>query len=314
MARTLCRLSVLMISTGLALTLIGASCIGQEARTRRNPPRVMTQPYTEEFRSTTVQTRADGSTSTQQQEDQLSAVDSQGRILLATTQLTNGFSDSNVDDPVAGTHIVWNSLSKQAKMLILPTPVAGRASCWKIPMEEQKVKRGDPQVGLLTTSCSPAGQRQPTYCAEHDKAVEPPPDNSPEAKATYSDCLRMVNSVIVPGKISEQDEDLGVKKIQGLQAQGCRVTTIAPNGKYISEQWITRIGTERRNLGLTLGSVSEFPSSAERATIKTTRELTRMTLGEPDPALFLLPESYEVKQVLMHEIPCETASDAANPH
>lgn len=278
----------------------------------------MTQPYTEEFRNTTVQTRADGSTSTQQQEDQLFAVDSQGRSLLATTQLTNGFSDSTVDDPVAGTRTVWNTRNKQVKILIFPTPVAGRASCWRVALADQKVEHGDPQLGMFSTSCSPAGQHQPTYCAEHDKAVEPPPDNSPEAKATYSDCLKMVNSVIVPGKISEQDEDLGVKEIQGLQAQGCRVTTIAPNGKYISEQWITRIGTERRNLGLTFGSVSEFPSSAERATIKTTRELTRLTLGEPDPALFLPPESYEVKQVLMHEIPCKTASnptiDAADPH
>jgi hypothetical protein len=318
MTKTLHGLSALILPAGLALSLIGASYAGQETRTRRNPPRVMTQPYTEEFRNTTVWIRADGSTSTQQQEkNQLSARDSQGRRLLATTQLTNGFSGSTVDDPVAGTRTIWNSRSKQAKMLIFPTPVAGRASCWRITLADQKVERGDPQLGMFWTSCSPAGEHQLPYCTEHEKAVEPPPDNSPEAKETYTDCLKNVNSMIVPGKISEQDEDLGVKEIQGFQAQGCRVTTTAENGKHVTEYWITKIGTERRNLAPPLGSVDEFPSVAKGETIKITRELVRLTLGEPDPALFLPPKDYEIKQVPMHEVPCETASnpavDAADP-
>jgi hypothetical protein len=318
MDKLLCRFSPLIIPAALALSLIGASCTAQETRTRRNPPRVMTQPYTEELRTTTVWTNADGSTSTKQG-DQLTARDSQGRNVSASTQFTMRPSVYSIaEDPVAGTHTVWNSSSKQAKTLIFPTAVAGRDSCWRITLEDQKHVPGEPQIGFFWASCRPAGEHQISRCAEHDKAVGPPPDDSPEAKATYTDCLRTVQSMIVSGKISEQDEDLGTDTIQGFPAQGCRVTTIAADGKHISEYWFTKIGTERRNLGLTLRSVKEYPSSAEDGTIKETREVAKLTLGEPDPALFLPPKDYEIKQISMHEVPCETASnpavDAADPH
>jgi hypothetical protein len=318
MDKLLCRFSALMIPAALALSLTGASCAGQETRTRRIPPRVMLQPYTEELRTTTIWTNADGSTSTRQGY-QLTARDSQRRSVSAFTQFTmRPRVYYFVQDPVAGTQTTWYSSSKQAKTLILPTAVPGRASCWRTTLEDQKYVPGEPQFSIFWTSCKPAGEHQLTDCAEHDKAVEPPPDDSPEAKATYADCVRTVHSMVVSGKISEQDEDLGTDTIQGFPAQGCRVTTTAADGKHISEYWFTRIGTERRNLGLTLRSVKEFPSSAEDGTIKETREVAKLTLGEPDPALFLPPKDYEIKQISMHEVPCETASnpavDAADPH
>lgn len=316
MNRTLSRLLALIVPAGFALSLLSASSAGQEIRTRIIPPRTMVQPYTEEVRITRNSTSADGSTDTQQT-DQLTAQDSQGRSLLAVTQLSNHASGYLVDDPVAGTRTVWNSEGRQARMLIYPTAVPGRESCWRIKLGDQNVGRGEPQFGMFWTKCRPAGEHQTRYCQERGKAVQPAPDDSPEVKFTDRECLQIINSTTIPGKISEKDEDLGVETIDGFQAQGCRVTTIAADGEHSSEYWLTRIGTARRSLGLPLRSVDKYPGLAKE-TIETAREVTQLILAEPDPAIFLAPKDYEVKPVLMHEVPCGTASnltvDAADSH
>lgn len=84
------------------------------------------QPYTAELKTTTVQLLANGAT-IRSESREIRAVDSQLRTLTSMTQphfsadqtdYTHTFG--NVDDPVEGTQITWDSLSKTARVIKLP--------------------------------------------------------------------------------------------------------------------------------------------------------------------------------------------------
>jgi hypothetical protein len=301
------RALVLVIAAGFALPLRSAQCqTGTPARPA-DPPRWKSTPYTEESTQTTCNTAADGATTTRPLVYTTTAKDSQGRELFKTTQTANDISSYIVDDPVAGTRTVWNTLKPQVRVLMFPTPVSGRESCWRIPLAEQNVARDEAQFGLLGMSCAPAGRHQLPYC-ERGEAIDPPRDDSSQVKATYEYCSRLLASVVIPGKISEKDEDLGTESILGFEAHGCRSTTVIPAGDSIRELWMVKFGTEKRSFGFTLRSADETPSSAKQ-TVTTNIEVTRLDFGEPDPAIFLPPKGYEVKTVQMHEVPCDQASN-----
>lgn len=120
----------------------------------------------------------------------------------------------------------------------------------------------------------------------------------------------MFASVIIRGKISEKNEDLGVETILGFETLGCRSTIIAPDGTHMREAWYGKFGTERRNVSFALRSRDGSPSSggqSPRITI-TTIEATSLTFGEPDPEMFRPPDGYAIKNVAMQQVPCKQAS------
>jgi hypothetical protein len=184
-------------------------------------------------------------------------------------------------------------------------------------MEEQNVLRGEEQFEIVSVNCPPAERRQPPDCQVHGNAVEPPHDDSPQAKPSYEDCLRALASVIISGKISEKDEDLGVETILGVEAHGCRSTIAVRGGTHVREWWWTEIGTAKRHAGFTLRSIDDLPGPGERTT-RVTREATNLTFGEPDPAMLHPPDGYSIKKVEMLEVPCDQASSprlhAADSH
>lgn len=274
---------------------------------RTEPARWISIPYTLEVRSITVQTKADGSTDTQQGSD-LTAVDLQGRRLFETTSEAGGYTSATVEDPVAGTRTVWNSNNKEAKVLMLSAPVAHRQSCWSIPAEEQHFVRGEAQLGIRLITCQPAERDQGSYCAVHGDAVAAPRDDSPEAKPDYGDCSRALASVIISGKASEKNEDLGVETILGHETHGCRSTVVLGNGTHKREAWYTKFGTARRNVSLSLRSVDEFPGPGEWTT-RITSEATNLTFAEPVASVFLPPNDYAIKKIEMLEVPCKQASN-----
>jgi hypothetical protein len=92
--------------------------------------------------------------------------------------------------------------------------------------------------------------------------------------------------------IKPQIEDLGMKTINGVEARGRRTTRVIPAGREGNDQPIT-VTFERwmaQDLGLVVMSVNDDPRNGT-----TTMELTDLEKGEPDPALFQVPEGYTVK-------------------
>jgi hypothetical protein len=251
---------------------------------------------------------ADRSTRTQETTE-VTATDSEGRSLFATTSGIGGYIGSMLEDPVAGTRIVWNSENMQAKILELPTPVAGRRSCWKLPDQEQHLVRGEAQVGIGPITCVPAEQHQASHCAAPGNAVDPPHDDSPEVKASYEDCSRALSSVIIRGKISERNEDLGEQTTLGFVVHGCRSTVVAADGTHMREAWVTKFGTARRNVSLPLRSIHESPNHVGPGATRITSEATNLELGEPDAEMFHLPEGYLIRTLQMVEVPCEQLSN-----
>jgi hypothetical protein len=87
-------------------------------------------------------------------------------------------------------------------------------------------------------------------------------------------------------------EKLGAKTVGGVQAEGTRITRVIPAGREGNDQPLTVI-TERwysPELKLTVMSINDDPRNGV-----TTMELTDIEPGEPDPALFQVPEGYTVK-------------------
>ena len=92
-----------------------------------------------------------------------------------------------------------------------------------------------------------------------------------------------------------QREDLGTKNIAGVNAKGSRITRTIPAGREGNDEPITTTQESWRSTeyGLIMMSVSEDPRNGTN-----TREVTEFTPGEPDAALFKVPEGYTV-----HDIP-----------
>jgi hypothetical protein len=80
---------------------------------------------------------------------------------------------------------------------------------------------------------------------------------------------------------------------------GCRSTIEVRDGAITREAWWTEFGNSVERVGLLLRSSSEQPGYG-----KSKRETTKLSLGEPDAAIFQPPKSYTVKTVEMDEVPC----------
>jgi hypothetical protein len=237
--------------------------IAQVAATQ---PNQNLHPYTAEFKTTTVQTLANGTTITRQS-TQVEAHDSAGRYMNSITQETPTFNGhqwthGNASDPVASTNANWDSNSKKATIMRLP------------PKEEQK--------GCWTND---AGTFRTSY---GEQSFAPSP---------------AVHLAEAHAQARPTTENLGTTTIQGVEATGRRTTTTIPAGQVGNDQpiVITRETWMSRGLGfgLVLRSITDDPRSGV-----TTREMTNLTQGEPDPALFQPPDGYEVKMEELHQVAC----------
>lgn len=97
--------------------------------------------------------------------------------------------------------------------------------------------------------------------------------------------------------------DLGIAMIEGVEAHGRRITHTIPAGQIGNDQPLVitnELWSAPSLNGLVLKSVNDDPRGG-----KTTREVTHLDLGEPDPALFQAPRGYEVKVRELHQVPCD---------
>lgn len=94
-------------------------------------------------------------------------------------------------------------------------------------------------------------------------------------------------------------EDLGSTTIQGVEAHGMRTTYLTPAGAAGNDQPLTRVIEDWNapSLGLQVRRLVDDPRTG-----KLDEELVNLTRGEPDPALFQIPEGYDV--VNQNMVPC----------
>lgn len=108
----------------------------------------------------------------------------------------------------------------------------------------------------------------------------PPPEDRPNARPARS-------------QASLKTEDLGTQTIQGVSAQGKRVTRVIPAGQEGNEKEID-IVTETwysPDLQVVVMSKTSDPRFGDSV-----YQLNSISRAEPDPALFTLPSDYTVEQ------------------
>jgi len=122
-------------------------------------------------------------------------------------------------------------------------------------------------------------------------------------------------SVVSGPKSKLTSEDLGTESIQGIEARGRRYTTTIPAGAAGNDAPL--VSTSERWTALTVGLsglvVREIRDDPRQG--NTTRELTNLTQGDPDPTTFQPPEGYEIvtkdSSGCQDEAPAETTGGAS---
>jgi hypothetical protein len=230
------------------------------------------QPYTAEFKITSVQTLANGATITRESTE-IEARDSAGRSLRSSAGQALGVdrdptSRTNVNDPAAGTQSQWDSRTKKARVYKLPPE--GQRGCWSNDGGDFTISRYDgPGRPAPSATVLPGG------------------------------------SVLVPARRHTPEvEDLGTTTIQGYEAQGKRLTTTIPTGEVGNSEPIVIVNEHWSSpqFPLALRDINDDPRSGKR-----TRELVSLTPGEPDLSIFQPPQGYEVTEEELHQITCRQA-------
>jgi hypothetical protein len=233
------------------------------------------QPYTAEFKITTVQTLADGTTITIE-ETEIRARDWQGRMMESTTRVTPneaaraGWTDVHVNDPVESTQSNWNSFTMKGSVIKYPAPDQ-RHGCW-----------ASDAGGMRATYPDPVTQAAPPQ-------KTPPPHPGAAAR---------------PARQKATTEDLGTQNILGVEAQGRRETRTIPVGQVGNDRPIATVNetwwAPNQDLPFSLREIVDDPRSGKR-----TREIVRLDLTDPDPDLFQPPANYEIKREELHQVPCD---------
>jgi hypothetical protein len=258
-----------LLSSFLAFTLI-APAVFVEAQVAASHQKHDRQPHTVEYKITTVQTLANGTTITTESK-QIQAFDSAGRNMFSRAQLTpvtaaGKNTSGNANDPVANTQSNWSAQSKNATVIQLP-PLDQRHGCW----------------------ADDSGTTRMGWFDSKHPDPHPRPKNVVQTEADRTET---------------KTEELGTSTIQGIEVKGRRITRTIPAGAIgnnqplvsTEESWLS----QGENFGMLVRSVSDNPRMGE-----TTAEITNLTEGEPDPTLFLPPDGYEVKTIELHQIPCQ---------
>ena len=123
------------------------------------------------------------------------------------------------------------------------------------------------------------------------------------AKASYSDCQFSLKDFGAPG----ETRPVGTGEDLGFEAHGCRMFV---RDGYTDERWVVAFGS----MALVLRELSQVPVRHMQgiASVIEKKEMTRMSLDEPDPATFQPPQDYSIKTVEMHPDICRE-TDRARP-
>jgi hypothetical protein len=221
-------------------------------------------PYTAHFKTTTVQTLANGVTITRETTE-IRALDAQGRHYFAmTTPAAEQMPEHkmiNVSDPTNGTFTNWMS---PGKTVTVQKRALNSEGCWS--------------TGVVQASI----------------------DAMP-ASDGVKDVVDASSAPARPKQYKKESEDLGTQTIQGVVAQGRRTTDTIPTGAVGNDAPLIRTteAWSSKTVPFMVRSITDDPRFG-----KTTRELVEFSQSEPDPALFQAPEVYQIVTQEMHQVPC----------
>jgi hypothetical protein len=269
-------------------------------------------PYTIEFKTTHVQTLANGTTITTETKEVM-ARDQEMRRMNATTNAPTddrpAITIVRVNDPATGDEISWNSETKVAHDVRRPLGDQ-RHGCWATPDGHYKANYGGnanagapmqplqplPPPADAGPVVSPLAQNN---TAPHFPTVSTGPDGQD---------ITMIGVKHVPGEAPPAHvehnvtrEDLGIDTIMGVEVHGSRSTVTTPAGSQGNDQPLVRSDEVwmAPSLGMVLRSISDDPRMG-----KTNREAVSVDLNVPDPALFQPPAGYRIDNQVMQPVTC----------
>ena len=256
-------LTVLLVSSATVIAQTGASA---------------GIPYTAVKKTTIIQKLTDGTTLTRES-NTTEARDSQGRTMVQNSMgemQGRNITNTHVTDPVARTATTWMSLSKQATRMHLPDL---HGAVQQSASTTMGVGSGSGSIG---SAASVTGYSQVVRTGGTGAAPQKIGVVTTTAPAARDPHLRP----------EQKTEKLGGKIIAGVYAEGTRVTMIFPVGSFgndkpvitYHEKWMSS------ELKIVLLSVDDDPRSGTRIS-----EVTNLDRGEPDPALFQVPDGYTIK-------------------
>lgn len=227
-------------------------------------------PYSAQTSTERVQTLADGNRIDQTTTGSV-ARDSQGRVHREESLPSLGGSNGEaphlifIDDPVAGVH--WN-LDPQTK------------TAFKMPFVQMKARNLSTGASMLP-------------------ALPPPPSPGGDKEWFFTSRTGpTANSIQIASKIADGHDadvskvDLGMQMMNGVQAQGTRMTRTIPAGSIGNDMPIV-ITTETwysPDLKVLVMSKTSDPRMGD-----TTYELTNIQRSAPPASLFQVPDDYTVQ-------------------
>ena len=200
--------------------------------------------------------------------------DSQGRV--RTEQKFGGGNLSNVptlvqiNDPVSGYVYIMDDVTRVAHRIALAPTGQRPAAAMARPANSAPTTAGGGGGGSVRMGVLGGMIGAPAQIQANRPAAAPRPNITPQQTST---------------------ESLGTQSIDGVVAQGTRITRVIPTGAQGNDGPIT-ITTDSWNspdLHLTLLTVTTDPRSG----VQTTR-YSNFSRAEPDPALFLVPGGYSI--------------------
>ncbi len=238
---------------------------------------IVHQSYTAELKTTRVQVLADGTTITTESSE-IRASDSQNRELFSSTRTIprgdqqTSVTNAHVDDPVEGTQTTWNSQSKVAHVIKLPSQDQ-RHGCWASQSGQLHMSYGAGNASIAPNGGIGAGTGSASNAASIPHPTHPTP-------AT---------------------EDLGTTTILGVEARGQRLTTVIPVGQIGNDKQLVRTIESWMAPGFSfpLRSIHENPQSG-----KSTTEVVNLDLSEPPLSTFQPPDDYKIEVEEMHQVAC----------
>jgi hypothetical protein len=117
------------------------------------------------------------------------------------------------------------------------------------------------------------------------------------AQAAERHCLTITRddvSVISGPKANYTSVDLGTESIQGIEARGRLHTTTIPAGAIGNDEPLVSTKEVWTAITAGLNGLLVRDTSNDPRQGKTTRELTNLSQGDPDPATFQPPEGHEI--------------------
>jgi hypothetical protein len=239
-------------------------------------------PYTAVKKTTIIQKLTDGTT-INRENSTTEARDSQGRTMVQNSMAEmqgHNMTHTSVMDPVARTTTIWMSQGKQATRIHQPD-LRGAAQ-----------QSGPTAMGLGTGTIGPFPEiAVVSNVTSSSQTIRT--GGTGTAPQTTGIATMTAGSGRDPNLRPERkSEKLGGKTIAGVYAEGTRLTITYPVGFFgndkpiiaFHETWLSS------DLKLVLLSIDDDPRTGTRIT-----EVTSLDRGEPNPALFQVPEGYTIR-------------------